>query len=336
MSKNNRILKLTDERSCFKPFSYPWAYEAFKQSEQMHWLWTEVPMVEDVKDWKPKLNEDEKTFLTHLYRLFTQSDIDIAGAYVKNYLPIFPQPEVRMMLLSFAARESIHVSAYSHLIDTLGMPDVIYNEFLEYDEMKAKHNFIEDFTKRDSSTIAQQIAVFSAFTEGMQLFSSFAMLMNFSRFGKMKGMGQIIQWSIADETLHCNSMIKLFRQFIKENRDIWTDSLKRDIYDAARKMVELEDGFIDLAFGVSEHEGLTKSDMKLYARYMTDRNLIKLGMKSEFNVRKNPLPWMDSMLGERHTNFFEQKVTDYSKGALSGTWGDVWGGYNILNKGDSL
>ncbi len=328
---SEKKLKLTDERAYFKPFTYQWAFDAFKESEQSHWLWTEIPMTDDVSDWKNKLNADEKLFLTHLYRFFTQGDIDVAGAYVKNYLPIFPQPEVRMMLVSFAAREGIHIAAYSHLIETLGMPEVMYNEFLQYDAMKAKHNFIEEFTKRDGSTIAQQIAVFSAFTEGMQLFSSFAMLINFSRFGKMKGMGQVISWSIVDETLHCNSMIKLFRQFIKENQDIWTDELKRQIYDAARTMVMLEHAFIDLAFGISDHQGLTKEDMKLYAMYMADRNLIKLGMKSEFNVRKNPLPWMDALVGERHTNFFEQKVTDYAKGAMTGSWDQVWGKYDKPN-----
>lgn len=331
-SMEKRKLKLTDERPYFKPFTYPWAFEAFKLSEQMHWLWSEIPMVDDVNDWKNKLNVDEKLFLTHLYRFFTQGDIDVAGAYVKNYLPIFPQPEIRMMLVSFAAREGIHIAAYSHLIETIGMPEVMYNEFLKYDAMAAKHSFIEEFSKHDSRTIAQQIAVFSAFTEGMQLFSSFAMLINFSRFGKMKGMGQVISWSIADETHHCNSMIRLFRQFIKENPDIWTDSLKKQIYDAARTMVKLEHDFIDLAFGMADHEGLTKEDMKLYAMYMADRNLIKMGMKSEFNVRKNPLPWMDAMVGERHTNFFEQKVTDYAKGAMTGSWGDVWGGYNESNR----
>ena len=324
---SRKILKLTDERPYFKPFTYQWAFDAFKESEQSHWLWTEIPMADDVNDWKNKLSDESKTFLTHLYRFFTQGDIDVAGAYVKNYLPIFPQPEVRMMLTSFAAREGIHIAAYSHLIETLGMPEVMYNEFLQYEAMKAKHNFIEEFTKRDGSTIAQQIAVFSAFTEGMQLFSSFAMLINFSRFGVMKGMGQVISWSIVDETLHCNSMIKLFRQFIKENLDIWTDDLKRQIYDAARTMVTLEHAFIDLAFGMSDHEGLTKQEMKDYAMYMADRNLIKLGMKSEFNIRKNPLPWMDAMVGERHTNFFEQKVTDYAKGAMTGSWNQVWGGY---------
>ena len=166
-------LKLTDERLSYKPFSYPWAFDAFMQSEQMHWLWTEVPMLEDVKDWKNKLGEEEKTFLTHIFRFFTQGDIDVAGAYVKNYLPVFPQPEVRMMLSSFASREAVHIAAYSHLIETLGMPETTYNEFLQYKEMVDKHDFVAKFIEQGANTVAQQIAVFSAFTEGLQLFSSF-------------------------------------------------------------------------------------------------------------------------------------------------------------------
>jgi ribonucleoside-diphosphate reductase beta chain len=317
-------LKLTDERSFYKPFNYPWAYDAFMQSEQMHWLAAEAPMIEDVNDWKNKLSEEEKTFLTHIFRFFTQGDIDVAGAYVNNYLPNFPQPEVRMMLSSFAAREAIHVAAYSHLIETLGMPESTYNEFLQYQEMKDKHDYIESFIKQDESTAAQQIAVFSAFTEGMQLFSSFVMLLNFARFGKMKGMGQIIAWSIADESLHAESMIKLFREFVKENKHIWNDDLKSQLYSIAEKMVVLEDQFIDLAFGISEMQGLSKQDVKTYIRYIADRRLISLGLKGIFKVKKNPLPWVDGMLGTTHSNFFEQKVTDYAKGSLTGSWSEVW------------
>lgn len=322
MTKRHKS-KLTDERSYYKPFNYPWCFEAFVQSEQMHWLWTEVPMQEDVKDWKTKLSEAEKSFLTNIFRFFTQGDIDVAGAYVKNYLPAFPQPEVRMMLASFTAREAIHVASYSHLIETLGMPDSTYNEFLEYAEMREKHDYIESFIGEQKS-VAEQIAVFSAFTEGMQLFSSFVMLLNFTRFGKMKGMGQIISWSIADESLHAESMIKLFREYIKENHDLWTDDLKSKIYKSAETMVELEDKFIDLAYGVNEMEGLTKEDVKRYIRYIADRRLISLGMKGIFKVKKNPLPWVDGMLGVTHGNFFEAKVTDYAKGALKGTWADVF------------
>lgn len=324
--KKHSDLRLTDQRSYFKPFSYPWAYDAWLKHEQSHWLHTEVPMLEDEKDWKRKLTNEEKQFLTNIFRFFTQGDIDVAGGYVNNYLPYFPQPEVRMMLSGFAAREALHIAAYSHLIETLGMPESTYNEFLEYDAMRDKHDYFLTIAGQDSKTIAQQIAAFSAFTEGMQLFSSFIMLLNFPRHGKMKGMGQIVTWSIVDETIHAESMIKLFRTFIEENRDIWNDELKSEIYTIAEKMVSLEDKFIDLAFSMGPMENLNSSDVKQYIRYIADRRLISLGLKGINKVKKNPLPWVEEMINApTHTNFFENRATDYAKGAMSGTWGDVWG-----------
>jgi ribonucleoside-diphosphate reductase beta chain len=285
-------------------------------------------MAEDVKDWKKKLTTEEKHFLTNIFRFFTQGDIDVAGGYVKNYLPYFKQPEVRMMLLGFAAREALHVAAYSHLIETLGLPDTTYNEFLAYQEMKDKHDYVLDISDKngDLQSTATHIAVFSAFTEGMQLFSSFIMLLNFPRTGKMKGMGQIVTWSIVDETQHCESMIKLFRTFIQENNEIWNDELKSKIYTIAERMVELEDKFIDLAFGISTMEGLTAEEVKKYIRYIADRRLISLGLKGIFKVKRNPLPWVEEMINApTHTNFFENRATDYAKGATKGDWADVWG-----------
>jgi len=320
-------LKLTDERSNFKPFQYPWAYDAWLKHEQSHWLHSEVPMIEDVKDWKNRLTVEEKQFLTHIFRFFTQGDIDVAGGYVKNYLPYFPQPEVRMMLLGFAAREALHVAAYSHLIETLGLPDTMYNQFLEYQAMKDKHDYITDIASQNTTkeNTATHIATFSAFTEGMQLFSSFIMLLNFPRHGMMKGMGQIVTWSIVDETMHTENMIKLFKTYIKENPEIWNDDLKGRIYTIAEKMVELEDKFIDLAFGMGPMKNLTSEDVKQYIRYIADRRLISLGMKGIFKVKKNPLPWVEEMINApTHTNFFENRSTDYAKGALSGKWDDIW------------
>jgi ribonucleoside-diphosphate reductase beta chain len=318
---------LSEERNYFKPFNYPWAYEAWLKHEQSHWLHTEVPMSEDVKDWKKKLSKEEKTFLTQIFRFFTQGDIDVAGGYVKNYLPYFPQPEIRMMLTGFAAREALHIAAYSHLIETLGLPETTYNEFLEYEAMREKHDYVMDISSKNTTreNTATHIAVFSAFTEGMQLFSSFIMLLNFARHGKMKGMGQIITWSIVDETQHAESMIKLFRTYIEENREIWNDELKGKIYTIAERMVQLEDKFIDLAFGVNQMEGLSSEDVKKYIRYIADRRLISLGLKGVFKVKKNPLPWVEEMINApTHTNFFENRATDYAKGALSGNWGEVW------------
>jgi ribonucleoside-diphosphate reductase beta chain len=321
-------LNLMDERNSFKPFHYPWAYEAWLKHEQAHWLHTEVPMAEDVKDWKKKLTPAQKHFLTNIFRFFTQGDIDVAGGYVTNYLPYFKQPEVRMMLLGFAAREALHIAAYSHLIETMGMPETTYAEFLDYAQMREKHDYFMELSGKNGTpeSVAANIAAFSAFTEGMQLFSSFIMLLNFPRHGMMKGMGQIVTWSIVDETMHAESMIKVFRTYVEENRELWNDDLKSKIYTIAEKMVELEDKFIDLAFEMGEMPDLTSEDVKKYIRYIADRRLISLGLKGIFKVKKNPLPWVEEMINApTHTNFFENRATDYAKGALSGTWEDVWG-----------
>jgi len=284
-------------------------------------------MLDDVKDWKNKLTPAQKHFLTNIFRFFTQGDVDVAGGYVKNYLPYFPQPEVRMMLLGFAAREALHIAAYSHLIETLGMPESTYGEFLEYQSMRDKHEYFVDLSSKNGTpeSVAANIAAFSAFTEGMQLFSSFIMLLNFPRHGMMKGMGQIVTWSIVDETMHAESMIKLFRTYIEENKELWNDDLKSTIYNIAEKMVDLEDAFIDLSFNMGDMPNLTPAEVKHYIRYIADRRLISLGLKGIFKVKKNPLPWVEEMINApTHTNFFENRATDYAKGALTGTWEDVW------------
>lgn len=327
MSVGKVKTKLTDSRDHFKPFSYSWAYDVWLKHEQSHWLHSEVPMAEDVKDWKKNLTKEEKQFLTQIFRFFTQGDLDVAGGYVENYLPYFKQPEIRMMLLGFAAREALHVAAYSHLIETLGMPDSTYADFLEYKEMREKHEYFLELSGKNGTieSVATNIAAFSAFTEGMQLFSSFIMLLNFTRHGKMKGMGQIITWSIVDETMHAESMIKLFRTYIEENKEIWNDELKSKIYAIAEKMVELENKFIDLSFSTGGIIGLTADEVKDYIKYIADRRLISMGMRGIYKVKKNPLPWVEEMINApTHTNFFENRATDYAKGALTGDWSSVW------------
>jgi ribonucleoside-diphosphate reductase beta chain len=208
------------------------------------------------------------------------------------------------------------------------MPESTYSEFLEYQTMVEKHEYFMELSGQNGTaeSVATNIAAFSAFTEGMQLFSSFIMLLNFPRHGKMKGMGQIITWSIVDETMHAESMIKLFKTYVRENRSLWNDKLKKDIYDIAEKMVELEEMFIDTCFAMGDMENLKPEQVKQYIRYIADRRLISMGMKGIFKVKRNPLLWVEEMINApTHTNFFENRSTDYARGALKGNWGDVWG-----------
>jgi ribonucleoside-diphosphate reductase beta chain len=234
-----------------------------------------------------------------------------------------------MMLMGFAAREALHIAAYSHLIETLGMPESTYNEFLEYQEMRDKHDYVTELSSKNGTlaSTATHIAVFSAFTEGMQLFSSFIMLLNFPRHGIMKGMGQIVAWSVRDETLHTNSIIKLFKAFISENPELWNEKMKKELTEICRVIVEHEDAFIDLAFEIDGYiRGLVSSDVKKYIRYIADHRLSQLGLDPIYNIGSNPLPWMDEILNApEHTNFFENRATDYAKAAHTGSWDDVWG-----------
>ena len=184
---------------------------------------------------------------------------------------------------------------------------------------------MQGFDVKSKHNIAMTMAVFSAFTEGLQLFASFAILLNFPRFNKMKGMGQIVTWSVRDETLHCNSMIRLFKDFIKEEPQIWNDKLKKEIYDACKTIVHHEDAFIDLAFQMGPLEGLTADEIKQYIRFIGNRRLEQLGLDPIYDVKKNPLTWLDNMLnGVEHMNFFEGRATEYSKASTKGSWGEVF------------
>tara|TARA_R110002020_G_scaffold270157_1_gene485471 strand:+ start:569 stop:1543 length:975 start_codon:yes stop_codon:yes gene_type:complete len=313
-------LSLTGTRDYYKPFDHPWMFDYYVQQNQMHWFPEDVPLHNDVQDWQ-NLSDKEKNLLTQIFRLFTQSDVDVSTGYVDRYMRIFKKPEARMMMGAFNNMESIHQHAYSLLLDTVGMPEVEYKAFSEYEAMADKHEYIKNIkvSAKDKDSVAKALAVYSAFTEGLQLFSSFIILLNFPRFGKMKGMGQIITYSIRDESLHVEAMTQLFREYVKENIEIWTDDFKKEIYKACRSMVDLEDRFLDLVFQMGDIQGLTKKEMQSYIRYIADRRLLQLGLKPNYGVKDNPLTWLDDVLGVEHQNFFEGRATSYMKAGLRGS-----------------
>ena len=320
-----RRTDLLTENPVYKPFRYPWAYEAWLTQQRVHWLPEEVPLADDVKDWHRNLNESERNLLTQIFRFFTQADVEVNNCYMKHYSQVFKPTEVLMMLSAFSNIETIHIAAYSHLLDTIGIPEIEYQAFLKYKEMKDKFDYMQTFRVDSRYEVAKTLAAFGAFTEGLQLFASFAILLNFPRFGKMKGMGQIVSWSVRDETLHCLSVIRLFRTFVAENPEIWTESLRREITEICATIVSHEDAFIDLAFELGSVEGLSGGEVKRYIRYIADRRLVQLGLDPIYDVEQNPLPWLDEMLNAvEHTNFFENRATEYSRASTQGTWEEAF------------
>ncbi|MDA7837461.1 ribonucleotide-diphosphate reductase subunit beta [bacterium] len=314
-------MSLLQPSKTYKPFQYPWAVELAKKHEEIHWIEDEAELSEDVQDWKTKLSDDEKEFITQVLRLFTQSDVQVGENYHELLIPRFKNNEVRNMLSSFASREAVHQRAYALLNDTLGLPDEDYYKFLEYKEMADKINFMKEGDCNSKSGLALALAQ-SVFNEGLSVFASFVMLLNFQRFGKMKGMGTIVEWSIRDESIHVQGNAKLFRELCDESPRIVNDELKSKIYEMAKNAVELEDKFINLAFKGNDVQGLTRDEVRKYIRHIADRRLLQLGLKTKFRQKDNPLPWLDWVLnGASHDNFFEKRVTEYSVVGMEGDWG---------------
>ena len=317
-------MSLLSPNVTYKPFFAPWAVEYAIKSEKAHWGEWEAKLQDDLAQWQGgKLTPQEKNHITQILRLFTQSDVAVGTNYLEHYIQKFKNNEIRAMLTSFANREFVHQRSYALLNDTLGLPEEEYSAFLKYKQMSEKIDYMSQIDTNSHAGLAKAIAR-SVMNEGMSLFSAFAMLLNYQRFGKMKGMCEIVEWSVRDESMHCEGMVKLFREFCNEHPRIVTDDFKKDIYEMFRQGVALEDAVIDAALELGEIQGLTAAEVKKYVRYIADRRLIQLGLKGNWKVKENPLEWLDWVIsGDSFKNFFEGVVTDYNAAGMEGDWG--WG-----------
>lgn len=325
-------MNLTEKSQFYKPFKYDWAYEMYLKQSQCHWTANEINYSADIKDWNSTLTEGEKSFLTQILRFFTQADVDVAAGYCDYFIPYFKNNEIRMALLTNAQMEVTHQDSYSKIIDTLNLPSLNYSVFMEYKEMKDKNDYFEKFSMSSPLEVAKTTALYGAFSEGLQLFASFAMLLNFQRFNKMKSMCQVVAYSMRDESLHVETMIKIYHTYITEllqNHEISSQEIKEinhSISNTAKDIVRMEDAFIDLAFTNFEIEGITAQEMKDYIRYIANIRLQQLNIPMIYhNNKANPLRWLEQIqTGLEFSNFFEAHPTNYTKASTVGTWSEAY------------
>lgn len=318
-------MSILTPRAAYGPFEYEQAYKYWLQQQQSHWLHTEVSMASDINDWKTNLSDAERAVVGHILKGFTQSEVFIQEYWSNKVSKWFKKPEIQMMAASFASMESIHAVSYAYLDQSLGLED--FQGFLHEPTAKAKIDRLMMTRGKSKEEIARSLAVFSAFNEGVNLFSSFAVLLNFSRFNRLKGVGQIIQFSIKDESLHSAAGCWLFRTLVGEYPEILTDAFKGEIYEASMITVALEDAFLDKAFVYGDLNGLSISDMKTFIRHRANTKLVDLGLKPKFEnldqAALERMQWFDVMsAGVGHTDFFAARVDDYAKTSLdfSGVW----------------
>lgn len=327
------------ESIAYKPFRYPVGYDVFIKQNRVHWLPDEVPLGDDVKDWRTKLTPAEVSLIYYTFRLFTQNDLLANNIYLTQYARYFKSNEVLMAISAISNIESIHQAAYSHLLDTMGMPETEYSAFREYQVMADKYDYMQSFKTDTLFGLALALIVFGGMLEGVQLFASFIMLLNFPRNKKelgpstMKGMGQIVAWSMRDESLHVSFVSHLYGNLMAEfggliNKPLLTAA----VIESTKQIQENEFRYIDLAFGLGPVPGLTAQDTKDFISYMVDRRLAQFGMPSLNGTTKNPLPWVESEMNNiEHTSFFENRATEYSRASTRGTWEEAFASYKSIH-----
>jgi ribonucleoside-diphosphate reductase beta chain len=320
------MTNITKPRLIYKPFEYQEAADYWLKQQQAHWLHTEVPMMSDLADWNSNLNETEKNIIGSILKGFAQTETVVNDYWSGLVTKWFRKPEIIMMATTFGAFETIHAEAYSLLNETLGLDN--FDEFLEDEATMAKIQNLMD--TRDSfqdetnwHEVAKSLAIFSAFTEGVNLFSSFAVLLSFKMRNKLKGVGQIVEWSIRDESLHSEAGCWLFRTLIKENPKLKTQELEAAINEAALLSLKLELDFINKVYELGDLEGCSKYDLEHFIKNRVNTKLGDLGYKpiiSNVDVTAvERMKWFDHLsAGKQHTDFFANRVTNYSKGHL--TW----------------
>jgi len=315
---------ITEPRIYYKPFEYQEAFEFYKNQHRAHWLADEVPLASDLNDWKLKLNESEKNLIGNILKSFAQTEVHVNDYWSTKVSVWFPKPEIQAMARVFADFESIHAEAYARLNEELGLDD--FKAFMEDETSKNK---IERLIEVPGNTIEEQavsLAIFSAFTEGVNLFSSFAVLMSFQLRNLMKGTGQIVEWSVRDESLHSKAGCWLFRTLLKEQPLLDTFELKNKIVEACELSVKLEFDFIEKAFEMGDIEGLNKDQLKAFIKARANEKLIELGYNAIYNdIDPNLLKQMDWFghltSGKTHQDFFAGRVTSYAKSTAD--WDDL-------------
>ena len=310
--------RIREERLNFMPFEYQWAYDYWFNQQNAHWMFQEINMQKDIKDWHEELSEDEKKIIGNILKGFAQTETAVNDIWTQKVTAWFPVPEIKMMAVTFGSFETIHARAYAYLNEILGLDD--FEAFMEDDATMARLEQLINIPI-DSSTkdIAKALALFSACAEGVSLFSQFAILLSFRQKNLLKGISQQMIYSCRDESLHSEAGCKLFRELIKENPEIDTPEFRSEIKDAFDLFIEKELDYLDSIFGDQALTTITKEDLIEFIFDRANKKLRELGITNEdlYEVNKDNLKnleWFYPMIsGTQSTDFFDNKETGYSK-----------------------
>ena len=322
-------MSLFTPRIEYKPFEYPEYYtDGWLKQAQAFWLHTEISMSGDLKDWNEKLTDKEKSLVGNILLGFAQTECAVSDYWTQKVVGWFPKHEIQQMAMMFGSQETIHAVAYSYLNETLGLED--FKAFLHEPATAKRFENLVAYEGNSPRGIASSLAIFSAFAEGVSLYSAFAVLYSFQMRNLLKGIGQQMKWSVRDESLHSKMGCRLFRHMCEEDNQL-LNLCRSNVIKAAEDMVQLEAMYIEKMFEAGEIEGISSYDLINFIKKRANEKLVELGYVDlgsyfPFNPKAAAnLDWFYHLTGGvTHTDFFAIRPTDYSKANEGEDFEDIW------------
>lgn len=310
------------------PMNYMWAREHYKNGIANNWTPEEIPMQQDVEQWKSAtaLTEGERRLILWNLGFFATAESLTANNLVLAVYKHVTNPECRQYLLRQAFEEAIHTDTFIYCCDTLGLdPEDIYTMYLTIPSIKEKDDFVvqltasifnSHFTTNGLANIREflhDLIGYYVIMEGIFFYAGFAMMLALKRQNKMVGIGQQFEYIMRDESVHLAFGCDLINTLISENPEVWTPAFKHEIVELIKKAVILEQRYAHDACP-NGLLGINAEQFSDYVEHIADRRLERIGLEKVYN-KENPFLWLSEATDLRKKkNFFETRVTEYQVG----------------------
>jgi ribonucleoside-diphosphate reductase beta chain len=312
------------------PMTYTWARRHYKDALANTWMPEEIPMQDDIEQWKSPgaLSEEERRLILWNLGFFSTAESLTANNLVLAVYNHVTNPESRQYLLRQAFEEAVHTDTFIYVCDSLGLdPDEIYGMYEHIPSIKEKDEFVVELTKSVDepgfSTVGTEniqrflhdLVGFYVIMEGIFFYAGFAMMLALKRQNKMVGTGEQFEFIMRDESLHLAFGVDLINTVKSENPDAWTPEFQAEITGLIEQSVELEkiyarDACPEGIVGISSEQFVN------YVEHIADRRLERIDLPKRYHT-PNPFPWMSQATDlTKEKNFFETRVTEYQTGSL--------------------
>jgi len=326
---DKRIINCRADVNQLMPIKYEWAWEKYLAGCANHWMPNEINMQRDIEQWRSAdlLTPQERQMLKYNFGFFATAESLAANNITLGTYRLITNPECRQYLMRQAFEEAVHVHAYQYIVESLGLDESeifnMYNEVqcvhdkdafcLEYIDTLTNPAFTTGTPEADRQLLKSLIA-FAMIMEGLFFYVGFIQVLALGRSNKMPGCAEQVQYILRDETLHLNFGIDVINQIKLENRALWTEDFRNEIYEMMKTAVQLEYRYAEetMAGGIL---GLNYNMFKEFLHFIANRRLGQIGLQPIFETKGNPFPWMSEMIDlKKEKNFFETRVIEYQTG----------------------